>query len=76
MISALRNLPAGIQSLNFRALLICLTLLALHGCANGIHDHAISPAYRPASEASGQFIQALEAATVAVYPQQMATLTR
>ena len=68
-----RNLPAGMRTLPFRVLLSCLALLALHGCANGTHDHAVSPAYRPASEASGRFIQALEAATVDVYPSVIRT---
>ena len=56
------------RTLPFRTLLICLALLALHGCANGTHDHAVSLAYRPASEASEQFIQTLAATTIAVYP--------
>jgi hypothetical protein len=68
-----RNLPVGMRTLPFRALLICLALLALHGCANDTHDHTVSPAYRPASEASEQFIQTLEAATVAVYPSVIRT---
>jgi hypothetical protein len=68
-----RNLPAGMRTLPFRALVICLALLGLHGCANGTHDHAVSPAYRPASEASEQFLQTLAAATVAVYPSVIRT---
>jgi len=68
-----RGLPAGMRTRPCRALLIWLALLALHGCASNTHDHAVSAAYRPASEASGQFIQTLAAATIAVYPSVIRT---
>ena len=56
------------------AFAVCFTLLLFQGCSQTSHNHAINPAYRPHSENSAEFVEALKTSTIAVYPSIIRTL--
>lgn len=52
---------------------VCLALLLLNGCTNQAEHVTAAPAFRPHSENSSAFLNALKTARVAVYPSIVRT---